>query len=83
MLQQMEDDITTILLASQNGAEDVPPIIELPPDPTIDADEATHTDLQNPLGFLAKMALDQPEEPQQPGPSKYWSGKSTACQSLQ
>lgn len=77
MLQQIEDDITTILLAQQTGAEDAPPVVDPSTEQVIEPNEpSTHTDIQNPLGFLASAAIDQDKETQSaPGPSKYWSGE--------
>jgi hypothetical protein len=81
-LQQVEDDITTILLAVQSGAEDAPPVIE--PQGTalvetsVDPGETAHVELSNPLGVLAEAADQNAHSPRkdEPGPAKYWNGES-------
>ena len=72
MLDQVENEITTLLLAGPDDELPVEPILPLPQN---DPEEEKHTALQNPLGMLATAAIDQSVEENVRGPAKYWNSE--------
>ena len=75
ILDQVENEITTILLSA--SADDVP-VNNLTDDAAgpSDPDDETHTALQNPLGILATAAIDHSMDENTGGPAKYWNSSS-------
>lgn len=85
LLDQVENEITTILISSTSSTNDEERSAQTEPAPSSlpsDPDDETHTALQNPLGVLATAAIDQSVEENQGGPASYWNSKFATQHSL-
>lgn len=84
LLDQVENEVTTILISNTSLSNEPPANDEGRPaqaDPALSSqhseqDDETHTALQNPLGVLATAAIDQSVEEIKGGPASYWNSES-------